>query len=295
MKDSAHPSPPAAAASPEVLASGKDYRIEYHAPPAAAAPAYEGRVLVGFGEIGSGLQSPGFAQKIAADLGIAYIAVKQRHKTQYQFLSREIFQEAVAPWSASHELYLYGTSLGGYCAAYYARPVAAHFLALSPRIPAHPVTSRRLPIRFTSPGFLHEDIYDGGVPDVSSRKVVLLDPQNRVDRFYVDTDLAVAFDDLEIHHVMHAGHYVPRALLLSGCLKQTLTAFLRDETINLRIDTAAVLQWHEERFGLLVDQRRFGHAIEHLEVLLPEVSADRQAELIRTLNTAMRRAAARTS
>lgn len=245
-------------------------------------------MLVGFGEIGSGLKSPGFGQNLAAGLGVAYVAVKQRHQTQYQFVDRNLVAEALSPWSSDHDLYFYGTSLGGYCAAYYARPLAANFLALSPRIPAHLVTEKRLPIRYTSPGFKHKDIYEGTLPDLACRKVVLLDRHNSIDEFYLQTDLSLAFDAMEIHHIPHAGHYVPRALQISGCLKRVVVSFLLDETLPIEISEEETLSWQEERFNLQLRRKRFGHAFEHLEVLMKHLPYAKKDKLVRALNSALR-------
>lgn len=250
--------------SSQVIVDHADYRIELTVPDQVASE-YEGKLLVGFGEIGSSLDGKGFGQELAGKLGIAYAAVKQRALTQYQFLPRTVVTEALS--GLGYELFFYGTSIGGYCAAYYARPLGAHFLALSPRVPAHPVTKRRLAIDFTTPGYKHEALYEG--PGAGrGRHVILLDRGNGVDDFYLRTDLSIAYGDLEVHDVAGAGHYTPRTLLLSGALKSTVVSFLRGEEIEIVLDNDAVIAWNEERVYSLIDQKRFGHAIEHIEVLL---------------------------
>lgn len=266
-----------------VLVDHDDYRLELVVPD-HVDPDYDGKLLVGFGEIGSSLEGEGFGEALAARLGIAYVAVKQRRRTQYQFLSRKVVAEALT--GLGSELYFYGTSIGGYCAAYYARPLGANFLALSPRVPANPVTKRRLAIEFATPGYLHEAIYAG--PDLrAGRHVVVLDRGNSVDDFYLRTDLSIAYRDLEVHDVPGAGHYTPRALLLSKSLKSTVIAFLQDEPIKFTVDQQAVIAWNEERVYRLINEKRFGHASEHIEVLLRFQGREDIERHMRALNDAI--------
>lgn len=267
----------------EVLLDGNDFRVKIEVPD-RIGPGFDGRILVAFGEVGSDLDSPGFGSQTCEKLSIPYISVHQRKRTQYQYLSREVLSETLAPWSERFELFFYGTSLGGYCAAYYSRPLGARFLALSPRLPVHPVTDLRIPIRFKNAGFMHDMLYEGFDPNPSARRVVLLDKSNSVDRFYVETDMALAFSMLEVHDVPHAGHYVPRALLLSGILKSILLQFLRDESVTVEVAQERVLNWHVQRFHSSLDRGRYGHAIEHLDVLLQCQSPSQYASLVRELN-----------
>lgn len=124
------------------LADDENYRIVF-SENTSPNGKYKRKILVGFGEIGAGIDSQGFGSLLAEKLGISYIAVNQAKRTRYQFLSRESLTMALAPLQRDYDLYFYGTSLGGYAAAYYGRPLGANFLALSPRLPIHPITDKR--------------------------------------------------------------------------------------------------------------------------------------------------------
>ncbi|GAA1410578.1 hypothetical protein AUR04nite_12640 [Glutamicibacter uratoxydans] len=269
-----------------ILDGNSKYKIIFTAPE-SPNPEYAGKILVGFGEIGSGIDSAGFGSALAEKLGIAYVTVNQAKRTQYQYLTREKIQSVLEPLQENNKFYFYGTSLGGYAAAYYSRPLGANFLALSPRLPVHPITDKRIPIRFRSEGYLHDAMNAGQMPSNSSRKVVLFDPKNSVDSFFVRTELAAAYPDLELHHVKNAGHYVPRVLLLSGSLKKVVVDFLSDNDLEITLKESEIIEWHRSRFYLNLEKKRFGHASEHLEVLLENDSQEQIDEYTKSLNSAI--------
>lgn len=96
-----------------------------------------------------------------------------------------------------------------------------------------------------------------------------------------------AYPEAEYHAVANAGHYVPRALLISGALKNVVTSFLDDEEISFVLNDAEILEWHRSRFMLNLDKKRFGHASEHLEVLLAHEPPTEISRYTRALNAAM--------
>lgn len=270
------------------LLLNKEYAYIEHIVPETINKSFAGKVLVGFSEIGSGLESVGFGERLAEKLGISYIKVNQLRGSQYQYLTRDEFSSTISSISGSEELFFYGTSLGGYCAAYYARPVGANFLALSPRIPAHPVTNRRLAVKFKSPGFMHDYVYEGDAKEYQGAKQhVLLDRGNSVDNFYVETDLRLAFEQLAVHDVPFAGHYVPRALLLCKQLKRVVTQFLSNQEIEFSVDQKSIILWHQHKMLERISEKKYGHASEHLEVLVRACTHDQYAPFARKLNDAM--------
>lgn len=114
----------------------------------------------------------------------------------------------------------------------------------------------------------------------------MYDPDNAVDRFYAHTDLAAAYDDLEIHEITNAGHYTARALMLSGALKGIALDFLAGRELTVVLDAEASVAWHEERFYSMLKKRKFGLASENLEVLMRNQDPARIAEHVRALNAA---------
>lgn len=226
--------------------------------------------------------------------GIEYVYVAQRKGTQYQKLSRERFAEELARHFADSRYYMYGTSLGAYCAAYYSRNVGASFLALAPRLPAYPGTSRLMPVKFKNEGYFHEPIYEGGSPGrVSANRHVLFDERNVTDSVFARTSLAMAYPEAVYHHVEAAGHYVPRALQLSGQLKRVAGDFLNDRKITYELDVAAILDWHEERFQAQLAKGRLGYALEHYTVLIQQRPSERMDSLTRSYDEVVKRSSSR--
>lgn len=268
------------------LADDENYRIVF-TENTRPNEKYRKKILVGFGEIGAGIDSQGFGSVLAGKLGISYVTVNQAKRTQYQFLSRESLTAALAPLQTNYDLYFYGTSLGGYAAAYYARPLGANFLALSPRLPIHPITDKRIPIRFRNSGYLHSPMDDGFLKHKISNQVVLYDPHNSVDSYYVQTEIMNAYPEAEYHVVANAGHYVPRALLISGALKNVVTSFLDNDEISFVLKEDEILEWNRARFKINLEKKRFGHASEHLEVLIAHESPAAISRYTRELNDAM--------
>lgn len=233
------------------------------------------KVLVAFGEIGSDIDDPGFGAKSAAEMGINYLYIGQRKRTQYQHLSRETLSTLVREALPGRKLYLYGTSLGGYCAAYFGQSLNANILAFAPRVPAHPVTKRIMAVKFPSEGFAHEDYLPRVNTESNIKQYIFYDRFNFVDNFYVQTQMLPKFPSTSFIHIENAGHYVPRALSLSGCLKSTLKNFVHDMPIDIRLDQDRILEWHEARFSDFAGQGKIGYASEHLSVLLRKLPEER--------------------
>lgn len=273
-----------------ILRDHPDYRIELIVPE-QIDPDLAGKLLVGFGPINSGFDDPGFGEVLSEKIGVAYAAVRQRKGTQYQLLSREVMTEVFGDLHDRYELFFYGSSVGAYCAAYFARPLGANFLALSPRIPTHPLTSLRISTKFPTAGYHHVPVYEGDAPSGAPRQIVAYDPDNHVDSFYVDTDLALAFPELEVHRLPNAGHYTARALMLSQTLKPAVLDFLTHRPLRLTVDSDAVVLWHNDRFSSMLAKRKFGLASEHLEVLMRNQDAETTAQHVRAMNLATAEAA----
>lgn len=266
-------------ASSQILARTPDWSATFHVPD-IESDRYSGKVLVSFGEIGSDLNDIGFGAKIASKMGVQFLNISQRKGTQYQFLGRDDFCEVVDyPALQGKDLYLYGTSLGGYCALYYGRPVGASILALAPRIPAHPIIRRMMAVRFPNEGYLHGDINSGYEYHESGNQYILYDQYNCVDNFYVETQLKPSFNHASFRHVEGAGHYVPKALSLSGHLKGVLESFMSDSDIDYNIDVSSVLSWHSDRCREFARLGKMGYASEHLSALIGRASADEVRDL----------------
>ncbi|SDO04380.1 CapA family protein [Alkalicoccus daliensis] len=258
-----------------VLTSQKNYKITYH----KNVEKRSEKVIITFGEIDSNLEETGFGDKLIYNQGYDYIYVAQKRTTQYQFLSADKFSAIVEGSIAGKEVYTYGSSLGAYGALYFGGAVNANILAMSPRIPAHPVINKLMDSRFKNKGFKHKELHQSAITE--KRVCVFFDEKNYIDRYYVDFFIKVAYPDAEYHALDNAGHYTARALLESGELKQVAVNFFQNTKIEYIIDKEKILDWHLDKARKRVKSGKLAHAIENIEALLSSERASQ--EIVREL------------
>lgn len=142
---------------------------------------------------------------------------------QYQLLSFEKIREVVTPLVFSKNVFLYGSSLGGYCAMYYAGAVNGTAIAAAPRNSAHPVLIEKANgvSRYKSEEFQHKNIWDN--PLSTFRPYVFYDPHVEIDNFFVNSYLRNAYPDLHDLACEFAGHpvlmHLNRTNQLSGVVR----------------------------------------------------------------------------
>lgn len=246
----------------KVLATNENYKITYY----TKGISKNKKCVITFGEIDSTLEETGFGSKLIVSEGYDHIYVAHKRHTQYQFLSTETFYSIVHEVLADKEVYTYGSSLGGYCAIYYGGIIDANILAMSPRIPAHPVIDKIMGKIFKNKGFHHNELID---EKVTSKKVfIFYDNNNYIDSYYIDVFVKSAYPDANYFHIENAGHYSARALLLSGELKKIALDFFENRNLQFSLNNKYILDWHIERTKKRIEQRKFFHARENIDVLL---------------------------
>ncbi|WP_160058167.1 CapA family protein [Alkalicoccus saliphilus] len=253
-----------------VLASHKNYKITYH----KNVETRSKKCIITFGEIDSNLEETGFGDNLICSQGYDYIYVAQKKTTQYQFLSAAKFASIVEQTIAGKEVYTYGSSLGGYCALYYGGEVNANILAMSPRIPAHPVINKLMDSRFNNKGFKHKELHKSSLTE--NRVCIFFDQENYIDRYYIDFIVRTAYPKAEYHTLTNAGHYTARALLESGELKKVALDFFSNNKITYVLDNEKVLNWHMEKASTRLKRGKLAHAIENIEVLLTSERASEE-------------------
>ena len=93
----------------EIIARSDDYQITFH----AAANTPSDTLVITFAGLPTGLESEGFGTDFCLAHGYDTIFTAQRINTQYQGLSLEDFEAAVAPKAAQYKTVVcYGPSLG---------------------------------------------------------------------------------------------------------------------------------------------------------------------------------------
>ncbi len=193
-------------------------------------------LVVTFNPIRKGLSETGFGSGFVKWLGFSHVFVSEGANSLYQDLDPEDLVRAVAPLAASHDrVFLYGSSLGGHAALYYANWLKARAVAISPRLPAHPYFRRyltagakrlaRVPIR-------HQDLPT--VADPALSPYLLFDPWVESDEAYVDQFVRPAYPEAWFLPVRGAGHRVARVLAYQHRLKPILSEiFLNDRAPQL--------------------------------------------------------------
>lgn len=204
----------------QTLISHPHHRVSAHFPPVPSDT-----LVVTFNPIRKGLSETGFGSGFVQWLGFTHVFVSEGADSLYQDLDPEALERVIRPLAANHDrLFLYGSSLGGHAALYYANWLKARAVAISPRLPAHPyfrpfLTAgckrlARLPLR-------HRDL-----PEVADRglsPVILHDPWHEADEAYVDRFVRPAYPEAWYIPVRGAGHRVARVLAYQHRLKPLLS------------------------------------------------------------------------
>lgn len=218
----------------QTLISHDHHQVSAHFP---AEPS--DTLVITFNPIRKGLSQTGFGSGFVQWLGFTHVFVAEGSDSLYQHLAPEDLLAAVAPLVAGHDrVFLYGSSLGGHAALYYANWLKARAVAISPRLPAHPyfrpwLTAGckrlgRVPLR-------HRDLPE--VADPSLSPVVLYDPWTESDAAYVDGFVRPAYPEAWFLPVRGAGHRVARVLAYQHRLKPILAdIFVHDRLPELDYD-----------------------------------------------------------
>jgi hypothetical protein len=204
----------------QTLISHPRHRVSAHFP---AQPS--DTLVITFNPIRKGLSETGFGSGLIQWLGFTHIFVSEGADSLYQELMPDDLLQAVAPIAAQHDkVFLYGSSLGGHAALYYANWLKARAVAISPRLPAHPYFRPFLTAgakRLARVPLHHRDLPQ--VADPSLSPIVLHDPWTEADEIYVDQFVRPAYPDAWFIPVRGAGHRVARVLAYQHLLKPMLT------------------------------------------------------------------------
>jgi hypothetical protein len=208
--------------SKEIIADEQGYRIVYYRH--AVKP---NKLIITFDPHGHDIRDAGFGCDVSLESGFDNIFISHRFNSQYQELSLDQFASHVLPFIEGYEVYTYGSSLGGYCAIYYAGAVNARAIALSPRNSAHPSISSPL---FSHVSFAHSDCVMS--PSSMYPPTILFDHVQEVDRKFIQDFIVPAYPEARLVDMPYAGHLIAEALLEVGLLKAVVLDIINHDVVN---------------------------------------------------------------
>lgn len=197
------------------------HRMTWHGQPAGART-----LVISFNPMKIGLSDSGFASDFILRLGHEHVFVAEGAGSFYQHLTLGDFAAALAPLAGRYDrVFLYGSSLGGYAALFYARVVEGTAVALSPRLPIHPYMARHVARPLAGPRLLHPPL--AAVADRAARPVVIYDPRDPADADFVETLAKPAQPQARLCLLPGAGHRVARLLAYQRVLKPLMAEIFR--------------------------------------------------------------------
>ncbi|MGE6386232.1 hypothetical protein ACQKEN_11275 [Pseudomonas sp. NPDC078416] len=184
------------------------------------------KLIITFDAHGHDLRDAGFATDVCIEAGFDHIFVSHLLHSQYQLLSLDAFKGFVEPLLEGYEVYTYGSSLGGYCAIYYAGGIDARAIALSPRNSAHPSINDEF---FAHVKFAHLDIAE--TKRSRFAPIVVFDPMQTVDREFIRRYIVPAYPEVRLQEMNYAGHLIAEALLEVGLLKEFFLSIVNNDAL----------------------------------------------------------------
>lgn len=172
-----------------------NYSIEYY-------PKNSEITFIVFNKDGTDKFTVPFALFFLLKLGFNVIAIKQNND-KYQSLSFSTFKNIVSPLVEGKKVFLYGSSLGGYCAAYYAGAVNGVVIAAAPRNSFHPVLASK---QKSNSFYKHSNITDNIISE--KYMLVIVDPNHEKDKFFIEQVILPAYPKLNLIELPDVGHEV---------------------------------------------------------------------------------------
>lgn len=200
----------------EIIANTHGYRIVYYRQPVKTE-----KLIITFDAHGHNLRDKGFGSDMLINSGYDHIFVSHALNSQYQLLSISDFFSAVGDIASSYDTFTYGSSLGGYCAVYYAGCIGAKAIAISPRNSAHPSIGNPL---FADLLFTHHDIIHNPVSPLDP--IIVYDPTQILDASFINSYIVPSYPATQLIQMPYAGHLIAEALLEIGQIKNVALSLI---------------------------------------------------------------------
>lgn len=205
------------------LAETEHYLIRFY-------PQKSNKLFIVFNGAGSLKNTQPFGLRFLLKKGYNVIACNQ-NDDQYQNLSYESFKEIITPYLANKEVYLYGSSLGGYCAVYYAGAVNGTIIAAAPRNSVHPeMIKRRVQTIYSESAFKHKEIKENHATD--KNVYIFVDPLVEEDMFFIDSFIKPVYPGLTLIRAPYGGHQVLYHINKTGKLSEIISEVVEKDVVS---------------------------------------------------------------
>lgn len=168
-----------------------------------------------------------FGAEFILSNGWNLIALHKHDRSQYQDLSIELFENVVKGKTIGKKVFIYGTSLGGYCACYFGGVLDATIIAGAPMLPVHPTMSH--------PDYKHiqyKHIPISKVPKTTKPVFIIYDPLELGDIRFMKETILTAYPLPFLLPVKGGSHLVIQTLLNNGLLKKTIMDLMSNNYID---------------------------------------------------------------
>ncbi|MGP9692333.1 hypothetical protein ACT3S4_10980 [Psychrobacter sp. AOP30-A2-5] len=155
------------------------------------------------------------------------IAVYQDIGSQYQGIDIEEFYNYVSPLIVNKETFVYGSSLGGYCALYFGGCINATIIAASPRNSAHPSINDP---QFSNLSFVHKCFSE--LPLTKKPVYIVFDSNIPVDQKFIYEQVMKLYSQPNLLALPDASHAVLTTMLSSGVLQLYMSSIICESYNN---------------------------------------------------------------
>lgn len=149
------------------------------------------------------------------------IAVYQDNNSQYQSLDIDTFYSCVNPLITNSKVFVYGSSLGGYCALYFGGCINATIIAASPKNSAHPSIRKSV---FSELNFEHKDFSE--IPTSNRSVYIVYDSKISVDKKFIYNQVVKAYPKSEILALPKSTHAVLKTMLSNKVLQLYISSII---------------------------------------------------------------------
>lgn len=205
-----------------------DWKIDYY-------NSNSQTTFIVFNAAGSTLDDKPFGLDYLLLKGFNVIACLQNNN-HYQGLDFNTFKNLIEPITEDKEVILYGSSVGGYCALYFAGAVNGTVISAAPRNPAHPQLIKEFNKEFGSNTILyrHKPMKDN--PKTNKRIYIIYDPLVEVDVFYINKLVKPTYSNINLIQSKHAGHQVLYHLNNTSQLSSLIESIVYGKQDNIIVD-----------------------------------------------------------
>lgn len=271
----------------KILADSNEYRIVLYKQKHASK-----KLIITFDPHGADIRNKGFASDFIIDSGYDHIFVSHKIKTQYQGLSAEQFKNAVIHEINNREVYTYGSSLGGYCAIYYAGQINAKAISFSPRNSAHPLLRGKI-VSSSFKGLEYKHTTNLTPPFSQHTPLIIYDPKQEADVQFLKHYILSAYPNSTLIEVPYAGHMVTQAMQEIGALKDFVLAAIDDQTMSFSVNEHNSSYWNIEKAE---EHYKAGNIEESVKHLIKALDINKKNEIAQNkLIYILRKSKARTN